>query len=290
MGGVITDLDGTIVQEEHGRILIPQQVELALKELYDLGRPLILNTLRFPLSIIRTFGKEWYSLSNSPIPTITLNGSQLGFVTRTDEGELLFEEIDSFPLRPEEIDGVLKGVKELLDNGVEDLLVFYYPKDWRMGEIIWTLRPENVQAVKEKYTSASSITAVEFEKLRAQLHAEEICLIFLLINLPQDQLMAYQHTRRDNFFTRHQVDKLFGAREMARRLGLQLSDCIGAGDTEMDRFLEDVGLSILVGNNNLSFRGSHHTIRIKNALELGDLLFRAAAIQREIIHVQNGIQ
>jgi hypothetical protein len=74
-GGVITDLDGTIVHEDRGRVYIPEPVEFALKELYDLGRPLIINTMRFPLSVIRTFGKEWYAIANSPIPTVTLNGS-----------------------------------------------------------------------------------------------------------------------------------------------------------------------------------------------------------------------
>ena len=73
-GGVMTDLDGTIVHEEGGRVYIPAPVEVALKEFYDLGRPLILNTLRFPLSVIRTFGKEWYAIANAPIPTVTLNG------------------------------------------------------------------------------------------------------------------------------------------------------------------------------------------------------------------------
>src|SRR5262249_46621819 len=60
-GGVVTDLDGTVVDEDRGRIYIPPSVELALKELYDFGRPLMLNTLRFPLSVLRTFGADWVS-------------------------------------------------------------------------------------------------------------------------------------------------------------------------------------------------------------------------------------
>lgn len=44
-----------------------------------------------------------------------------------------------------EIDEVLDGVKGLLDGGIDDILVFYYPRDWRMGEIIWTPAPENWQ-------------------------------------------------------------------------------------------------------------------------------------------------
>src|SRR5579862_573858 len=71
-GGVVTDLDGTAVHEHQGRIYIPEPVELGLKQLQDIGRPLILNSLRFPLSVLRTFGKDWYGLTNAPIPTVTL--------------------------------------------------------------------------------------------------------------------------------------------------------------------------------------------------------------------------
>jgi hydroxymethylpyrimidine pyrophosphatase-like HAD family hydrolase len=282
-GGVMTDLDGTIVHEEGGRVYIPAPVEVALKEFYDLGRPLILNTLRFPLSVIRTFGKEWNAIANAPIPTVTLNGSQFGFVIRNEAGELLFEELEAFPLSDAEIDEVLQGVQGLLDGGINDVLVFYYPRDWRMGEIIWTPVPEKVQPVKEKYRSASAVTAVEFAKLREQMRAEEICMIFLLINAPQDRLMAYQHTKRSNFFTRRGVDKLFGAQAIATRLGIDLAHSIGAGDAETDRFLNGVGLAILVGNHDLEFRGSFQTLKLKNQFELGDLLFRLADLQREAL-------
>src|SRR5262249_26350580 len=175
-------------------------VELALKELYELGRPLMLNSLRFPLSVLRTFGADWYRISNAPIPTVTMNGSLLGFVTQTAEGELAFEEVAAFPLATDEIEVVLRGVGELLAGCIKDILVFYYPRDWRIGEVIWTPVPERVLPVKEKYVSASSVTAVEFSKLRDQMLAEDVCMIFLLIDAPQDQLMAYQHARQSNFF------------------------------------------------------------------------------------------
>ncbi len=234
--------------------------------------------------MLRTFGKEWYAISNAPIPTVTLNGSQFGFVARTDAGELTFEELEAAPLGSAEIDEVFEGVKGLLDGGINDILVFYYPRDWRMGEIIWTPVPEKVTPVKEKYMIASAVTAVEFAKLREQMQAEEICMIFLLIDAPQDKLMAYQHTKRSNFFTRRGVDKLEGARRIAARLDIDLAQSIGAGDTEMDRFLSDVGLAILVGNQALEFRGSSQTIKLRNAFELGDLLFQLAAIQREVMN------
>jgi hydroxymethylpyrimidine pyrophosphatase-like HAD family hydrolase len=280
-GAVMTDLDGTAVHEDRGRIYIPKPVELGLKELHGTGRPFILNSLRFPLSVLRTFGREWYSISNSSIPLVSLNGSLLGFVTKNPEDELIFEEVEAFPITVQEIEEVLKGVKGLLDNGVKDILIFYYPRDWRMGEIIWTPVPENVMHVKEKYVSASSVTAVEFDKLCDQLATEELCMIFLLIDLPQDQLMAYQHTKRSNFFTRKGVDKLSGGQRISAHLGIDLTQSIGAGDTELDSFLGGVGLAVLVGNGNLDYKGLMQTIKIGDAFQFGGLLFRLAELQRE---------
>ncbi len=280
-GGVITDLDGTAVHEDQGRIYIPQPVESGLKALYDNGHRVVLNSLRFPLSVMRTFGKEWLAISGTPIPVVSMNGSQLGYVTRDEKDELCFEEITAFPLEAEQIGEVLAGVQKLIDDNIRDVLLFYYPRDWRMGEIIWTPVAEKVIHVKEKYTSASSVTAVELPKLREQLHAEEICMIFLLIERPADDLMAYQHSRPSSFFTRRGVDKLFGTQEIAAHLGIDLAHSIGAGDTMMDGFLNGVGLAVQVGNFNLEFRGLHSTIKLGNSFELGDLLFRAAELQRE---------
>ena len=277
-GVVITDLDGTAVHEYQGRIIIPKEVELGLMRHYERGRPLILNSLRFPLSVIRTFGQAWYKLSDAPIPTVTLNGSLAGFVKQTDEGELAFEEAAAFPLTKDEIIAALEGVKALLADGIKNVLVFYYPRDWRIGEVIWTPVPENVLPVKEKYLSASAVTAVEFQKLLDQMLAEDICMIFLLIDAPEDQLMAYQHTRRSNFITHKGVDKLFGARAMSDLLHCDLKDSIGAGDTELDTFLAGVGLAVIVGNNQLSFQGLTETIKLNSSLELGALLFRAAEL------------
>jgi hydroxymethylpyrimidine pyrophosphatase-like HAD family hydrolase len=274
-GAVITDLDGTAVHEYQGKVVIPSEVEYGLKRHYDLGRPLVLNSLRFPLSVIRTFGKEWYRIANAPIPSVTLNGSLVGFVKEVDS-ELIFEEAGAFPLSAKEIGEALEGVKGLLGGGLKNLLVFYYPRDWRIGEVIWTPSPENVEHVKEKYRSASAVTAVEFPKLQDQMLAEDVCMIFLLIDVPEDQLMAYQHTKRSNFITHKGVDKLFGAQAMAEVLKFDLAQSLGAGDAELDTFLSGVGLSVLVGNNQLEFRGLVETIKLGSALEFGALLFRAA--------------
>ena len=283
-GAVITDLDGTAVHEFQGKIAIPKEVELGLMRHYERGRPLILNSLRFPLSVIRTFGQDWYRLSNAPIPTVTLNGSLAGFVKRSEEAELIFEEAVAFPLSAAEITEALKGVKRMLDGGIKNILVFYYPRDWRVGEVIWTPVPENVLPVKEKYASASAVTAVEFEKLQEQMLSEDICMIFLLIDAPEDQLMAYQHTKRSNFITNEGVDKLFGARAMADLLKCDLRSSLGAGDTELDNFLSGVGLALIVGNNRLPFRGLVDTIELKDSLELGAVLFKAAEFAAGAAH------
>ncbi len=209
VGGVVTDLDGTAVHEDQGRVYIPQPVEFGLKAVYDVDRPVVLNSLRFPLSVMRTFGKEWLAISGAPIPVVSMNGSQLGYITTDDKQELCFEEITAFPLDANEIDAVLAGVDALLADGIRDVLLFYYPRDWRMGEIIWTPVAEKVIHVKEKYTSASSVTAVESDKLSEQLHAEDICMIFLLVERPADDLMAYQHSKPSSFFTTKRCSRFF---------------------------------------------------------------------------------
>ena len=107
-------------------------------------------------------------------------------------------------------------------------------------------------------------------------------MIFLLVEAEEDRLMAYQHTKRSNFVTQAGVDKLFGAQEAMARLGLDLAQCVGAGDTPMDNFLKGVGLAVQVGPLDLEFHGLQQTVRIGNSLELGELLFRLADLQRGI--------
>jgi hydroxymethylpyrimidine pyrophosphatase-like HAD family hydrolase len=208
----------------------------------------------------------------------------MGFIKRTPESELVFEEAAAFPLTHDEIKEAFEGVRGLLDGGIKNVLVFYYPRDWRIGEVIWTPVPENIISVKEKYSSASAVTAVEFPKLQEQMLAEEICMIFLLIDAPEDQLMAYQHTKRSNFITHKGVDKLFGAHTMAQVLKCELRQSLGAGDTELDNFLEGVGLALIVGNQELKFRGEVDTIRLRDSHELGGLLFRAAELAAREAH------
>ncbi len=277
-GAVITDLDGTAVHEDQGHIYIPPPVEFGLRAVYERGRPVVLNSLRFPLSVMRTFGKEWLEIAGAPIPVVSMNGSQMGFVTTDEKNELCFDEIAAFPLASNDIASVLTGVDALLEDDIRDVLLFYYPRDWRLGEIIWTPVAEKVVHVKEKYASASSVIAVEPTKLEEMLRAEEVCMIFLLIERPADDLMAYQHAKPSSFFTAKGVDKRSGTEAIACKLGFDLGSSIGAGDTEMDIFLDRVGLAIQVGPRELPYQGSLQTIRLRNSFELGDALFHIAGL------------
>lgn len=279
-GAVITDLDGTAIHEFEGRFSILHSVELGLNKIYELGRPVVLNTLRFPLSVIRTFGKEWYKISNAPIPTVLMNGSQLGFIHENNSGEFEYEEINAFPLENEEVFETFSYVSSLINDNMLDLLVFYYPQNWREGEIIWTPLHEKVQEVQNKYLSASKVYSSSLEDLKKNLSEQQICMIFLLIDIPQDKLMAYQHTKRSNFITHKGVDKQWGAEQIAPFLRFDLKDSIGAGDSEMDTFLKAVGLAIHVGNPNLTYKGVMPALKINNSSEFGELLFRLAGMQR----------
>jgi hydroxymethylpyrimidine pyrophosphatase-like HAD family hydrolase len=284
-GAIVTDLDGTAVHELEGRSYVPEPVEFGLKRLHDAGHPFVINTLRFPLSVMRTFGRAWTSISNAPIPTVALNGSLIGHVLVDEHDRLVFREVDAFVLTAAEIDEMLKGVNGMLRDGVRDLLVFFYPRDWTLGEWIWTPDPSRVDAVRVKYGSATDVLATSLEELRSRLLADSICMIFLLIDLPQDRLMAYQHTRRSNFITHKGVDKLHGAREMTAQLGFDLGHCIGAGDAELDTFLQGVGLAVIVGGADLDFKGRHSTVRVANSMDLGDLLFTVAELT-ETMHAE----
>jgi hydroxymethylpyrimidine pyrophosphatase-like HAD family hydrolase len=283
-GAIITDLDGTAVHEYNGRTVIHESVEIGLKMMNDLGRPIIINTLRFPLSVIRTFAQDWYKMSNAPIPVILLNGSQLGYIKQQESDKsFYFEQVAAFTLTADDIEEVIKGVQGLIKDGISNLVLFFYPEDWTKGEIIWTPDINNIPAIQSKYLSASSVISSTVDELKATLHSQKVCMIFLLIDVPEDRLMAYQHSKRSNFITRKNVDKLYGSQQMAGLLGFDLDHSIGAGDTPMDSFLGGVGLSVHVGRGDLEFKGTHETIRLRGFHELGDLLFRFANMQLAFI-------
>ena len=100
----------------------------------------------------------------------------------------------------------------------------------------------------------------------------------LFIDRPENSLMAYQHSKRNNFFTAKGVSKKSGLRAMAKTLGLNPAAAFGAGDTEMDNFLGEVGLAVIVGQARLSFRGRLETIRVPTPLKLGELILSYAEL------------
>lgn len=275
-GGVITDIDGTAVHEHAGRAIVSRPVELALKRLRDHGRPLVLNSLRFPLSVMRSFGHEWYEISNAPLHTVAMNGSVIGRIVRDRLGRLDYEVIRAWTLERQEVDEVLRGIEGMLAGGVDDLLLFWYPLDWRRGEQLWTPDARRVPAMRARYPSADRVDACAFEGLRAALEREELCMLFLMIEAPEDRLMAYQHTQGSHFITHEGVDKRHGAREIAAHLGIDLDGSVGSGDTELDNFLDAVGLSVHVGPIALEHHGRHATVRVPDSFALGRLLDRLA--------------
>ena len=274
-GGLVLDLDGTAILEREGRVFISSAVENGVKAVHDLKRPVILNTLRFPISVLTTVGEAWYQIADIPILTVLLNGSVSGYIVRSN-GKLEYEELLAFPLKQTEIEKMLTGVAELLNAGISDLLLFFYTRNWHDGESLWTPHPERIDGLKQKYLSANRVFSGTLVELKDELLRHEICMTCLFIDRPADTLMAYQHSKRNSFFTAPGIDKGTGLRALAKKLGFSLDDSIGAGDTEMDSFLSEVGLAVIVGPSQLPYRGRRATVRVANPQELGDLILRFA--------------
>ena len=272
-GVVMTDLDGTFVLEREGRIWLPPSVESGLIRVQKAGRVVVANTLRFPMSVIRVIGDEWHrATGGADLPLVSMKGSQVGVVRRNAAGITIFDEWQATTLEQAAIDELLQGVRGMVDGGVSDLLVFFYRRDWTQGETIWTPMEELVAATRAKYRSASHVFSGSVELLRDQLLAEPVCMVFLLVDLPQDRRMAYQHTGGSSFFTHGGMGKKDGARAMARVLDIELHASIGAGDAETDDFLAECGYAAIVGGAALEYRGLSHTARLKNVEALGELL------------------
>lgn len=276
-GCLALDLDGTALTEDRGRIYISGPVDAGVRAFHKLKRPVIINTLRFPLSVIQTIGNAWYELTEIPIPTVLLNGSILGSIECVNH-ELIYKEIVAFPMTAREIELVLEGVQQLLEQGIDEIILFHYDRDWRAGEAIWTPKSERVEGLRKKFRSASMVKSSALAELQAELGARDICMMSLFVDRPEDTLMAYQHSKRNSFFTRKGVDKASGLREIASRFELSLADSIGAGDTEMDAFLNEVGLAVIVGGLNVPYQGKSDTLRVGLPADLGDLIGAAAEL------------
>jgi hydroxymethylpyrimidine pyrophosphatase-like HAD family hydrolase len=276
-GMLALDLDGTALLEDRGKVFISSSVEKGVKAIHDRGQPVVVNTLRFPLSVIRTIGDAWYQIAEAPILTVLLNGSVLGYI-KSKHGQLIYEEMAAFPMRTEEIQALVAGIRQLMAAGIEDILLFFYMREWTAGEALWTPSGGKVAGLQAKYVSASRVLSGSADLLEEWLSEGEVCMASLLIDRPEDTLMAYQHSKRNSFFTRKGIDKASGIREIGRRFGLSLADSLGAGDTEMDTFLSEVGLAVIVGGSALPFRGTVDTMRVDSPLELGEAIIYLAGL------------
>jgi hydroxymethylpyrimidine pyrophosphatase-like HAD family hydrolase len=269
------DLDGTALLEDRGKVFISSSVEKGVKALHDLKIPVVINTLRFPLSVITTIGQPWYQITEQPMLTVLLNGSILGYIKCTDQ-KLHYEEIAAFPLQAAEITKILEGLTQLTKAGIDEVLFFFYSRDWQEGETLWTPNPAKVERLRKKFVSASRVISGSTERLGEELLRREICMTSLFIDRPEDTLMAYQHSKRNSFFTATGVNKASGLRALAAQLKLDPAEALGAGDTEMDTFLAEVGFAVIVGNAKLSFQGRKQTIRVATPQELGELILAYA--------------
>lgn len=280
-GGVITDLDGTAVLEREGVVLVADTVTQGLRALVGLGRPVVLNTLRFPLNVIRTFGRAWSEITAAPLPLVSLNGSVIGNLTPTAEGETTFEPVVAFPIPDTDLDECVRGVESLVKDGIDNVVLFHYATDWQAGETIWTPNAARVEGLQAKYRSATTVYAGSTDALREELHARGATMLSVVVDIPEDRRMAYQHANPNRFITASGVDKLSGAREAAARIGFDLEHSIAAGDTPMDNFLMGAGLALHVGPMPLDFRGRADTVRLRDPAELGVALFELAGMQSD---------
>lgn len=274
-GGLMTDLDGTVIQEIEGKAFIPSEVQQGLADMYKTSCPIIINTIRFPLSVIRTFAYDWYDISKASVPLVSLNGSQIGYMNKDKKSKFTFQEVNAYPLNNQELRKIISEIDNILCNGAVSMLVFYYPRAWNRGEIIWTSQVEKLAETKEKYKSASEIYAGDLQTLQHNLEAEDINMIFLLTTIT-DLTVPHLQTSRKDFYTHNNVDKLYGANKMISYLGLEIENFIGSGDTPMDVFLREVGQVIKVGNLELNFECKSHILQLEHVPDIGEVFTEIA--------------
>lgn len=276
-GALFLDLDGVALVEERGSVFVSREVEQGIRDVARLiGWPVVINSLRFPLSIMRSIGPAWLDMYSSDIPAVLLNGGLIGRFKK-DSGGMRFEESKAFPMTRSEVGKIMDGISDVIAGGERELAFFFYPRDWRRGEIVWVMEGTRVEDVRHKYTSASEVVAWSLPELREELERCEPVMALLLVNLTKDKRMAYQHTSSWDFFTREGVDKASGARSIAEMLGISLLDSIGGGDTEMDRFLAEVGMAVRVGGNKVAYKGVRQTLDVERPADLGLLVSSFAA-------------
>ena len=62
--------------------------------------------------------------------------------------------------------------------------------------------PDGRATARRSTPSAQSVHADAAGALAERLHAQSPCMAFMLVDVPQDRLMAFPHTKRSNFISR----------------------------------------------------------------------------------------
>src|SRR5207249_10881180 len=72
---------------------------------------------------------------------------------------------------------MLEGIAQLTKSGIDDLLLFFYSRDWREGETLWTPCPEKIPERSEEHTSELQsrfdlVCRLLLEKKKRELHID----------------------------------------------------------------------------------------------------------------------
>lgn len=279
-GAWFVDLDGVIfIQEGRGKFNISEEAEHGILNTWNIGCSVIINSLRFPLSIIENLVPDWLLMYEKDIPAVLLNGGLIGYFRKKDGG-IVFEELEAHPLSEKELDSLVDGLTAVIANSIPnarpDMALFFYPRDWRKGEIVWVPEGVDVDAVRDGYVNASEVMSCGLEELRQKLKKARPCLAATLV----DKHKISEDASPWDYYTWKGIDKATGAREIASMLGISLADSAGAGDSQMDKFLSEVGLAVRVraGKENLAFKGKKETLDVGSSPELGEVMSTLARL------------
>ncbi len=273
----MTDLDGTALHEREGRAVIPSEVVTGLKAVRANGPRIILNTLRFPANVVRSFGREWYDIHGGPLPLVSLNGGIGGMIDATPCGAMGFAEVFAQVLSHLEIEAVLEELEAEIQAGALKPLLFFHPREWHRGETLWTPEGWRIAELRHRFPHADRVISTTLGELREELLGRDICMMLM----PRGEQPIYRQQQRRDFFTGAGADKLTGAVRMTQALGIDLAESIGAGDTAMDVFLKGTGLAIRVGAPDLAYSGLAGSIDVPHSTGFGEAMRTLAALLSE---------
>ncbi len=296
-GGLVTGLDGMAAPRGAGRVRLLPALGHALRTVHDRGRPVIVQTPRPPLSVMALLAGDSRRLAASPLPLVALQGSLVGHVVARDDGSPGFDELAAWPLAGDEIDELMAGVQGLVDDGVGDLLLRFCPRDWRLGESVWTPDPRRVPWLRQRHREAREVFACGVAELHERLGAQPVCLLHLRIDDDADRSAdditgrgdrrhapgagrpRSPDAARSSVHVHAGVSGRQGVALLARQHGVDVAQSIGVGSSVLDDFLGDVGFAIHLGRRSALPDGVWHTTRVADPPELGALLRRLGRVR-----------